>query len=232
MDNAVSINNPISITSTQKVEESNEKLIKFKRILRMTLTNTVNLNNRIKKRDLFSNSILIYYSIFLIVYSITGKYFADYFNTTLAEYFNLILSIVLLVFSLINNSANYGTRIQNSSEILHKLRNIRRTVDLNNYEEKELEYNEVIKDLESRSNGDFFKTLKSECKQNGTNWISLTLLKANHCSTTEISKLREHLCEIHPFWEQVKLIGEWLLYLILIFTPILVFVLCFSIKLL
>ena len=93
MDNAVSINNPISITSTQKVEESNEKLIKFNRILRMTLTNTVNLNNRIKKRDLFSNSILIYYSIFLIVYSITGKYFADYFNTTLAEYFNLILSI-------------------------------------------------------------------------------------------------------------------------------------------
>ena len=122
-----------------------KKLIKFKRILRMTLTNTVNLNNRIKKRDLFSNSILIYYSIFLIVYSITGKYFADYFNTTLAEYFNLILSIVLLVFSLINNSANYGTRIQNSSEILHKLRNIRRTVDLNNYEEKELEYNEVLK---------------------------------------------------------------------------------------
>lgn len=53
------------MTSNENSEviTSDEEVNSFKSIVKMTLNNMINLRNRLKRRELMSNTILIYYSI-------------------------------------------------------------------------------------------------------------------------------------------------------------------------
>ena len=96
----------IKVQSSKKYDSN-----KWRKIINTTQSNYANMIKRLSRKQKISNLVLIYYSIFLIVNTLTGKYFPQYFNTELSEYFGIILSVVMLAYSLINNSSNYAVRI-------------------------------------------------------------------------------------------------------------------------
>jgi len=115
-------------TENNKVEVKQEYKNKYdchkwKKIMDTTQSNYANMIKRLERRSKVSNYILIYYSIFLIIITLTGKYFPTYFNCNLGEYFGVILSVVVLAYSLVNNSANYSVRIARIEDALNKLLN-------------------------------------------------------------------------------------------------------------
>ena len=98
----------LSQVSNNKPKYDKEK---WKKIMDTTQSNYANMIKRLTRKSKFSNFILIYYSIFLIITTLTCKYFSDYYNVILSEYFSIILSIVVLAYSIINSNANYSVRI-------------------------------------------------------------------------------------------------------------------------
>lgn len=81
-------------------------------IMNTTQSNYSNMLKRLQSRKSFSNFVITYYSIALIVYSLTAEFFPEVFDVKLSSYFNIILSIVVLTYSLIITNAKYSERIQ------------------------------------------------------------------------------------------------------------------------
>ena len=91
-----------------------------------TQVNYANMVKRLTLKKKFSNFMLIYYSIFLIIYSLTSKFYPQYFKVELSSYFGRIISIIVLVYSLINSSANYSERISSAGLVLNRVKDIKR----------------------------------------------------------------------------------------------------------
>lgn len=66
---------------------------KMYEIMDMTQCNQANMLKRLDRISKFSNFVLIYYSIVLIIYALTVIYFPKYYNSELSEYFSIIISI-------------------------------------------------------------------------------------------------------------------------------------------
>ena len=126
-------------------EKGNYDKKKWKKIIDTTQSNYANMIKRLSRKQKVSNFVLIYYSIFLIINTLTAKYFPDFFDSSLAEYFGIILSVVMLAYSLINNSANYAVRISNVEEALNKLKTIKRDLANDNLQECIKKYNKINK---------------------------------------------------------------------------------------
>ena len=86
-------------------------------IMNTTQSNYSNMLKRLQRRKMFSNFVITYYSIALIVYSLTAKFFPKIFNENISNYFNIILSIVVLTYSLIIANAKYSERIHSAERI-------------------------------------------------------------------------------------------------------------------
>ena len=99
--------------------------IKWRKICETTLKNYINMEKRLSESKKFADFILVYYSIFLIINSLTAKYFTLY-NSTLCEYFGIILSVIMLAYSLINSNANYAQRITNVTTAINSLKTLKR----------------------------------------------------------------------------------------------------------
>lgn len=143
---------------------------KWKDICEVTLSNYANMKKRLNRRDSTSKFILIYYSIVLIVYTLTNKYFPDNYNSILGEYFSIILSIVLLAYSLINNNARYSERIRSLEESINGIKTIKRSLSTENLDQQKEKYNTIVDRTEMRKDVDFFNTVKSICKRNNIRW--------------------------------------------------------------
>lgn len=94
-------------------------------ISNITLCNYSNIEKRLRYKDNFSNNMLIYYSLFIIINSLTAYYFTNCYNQALSKYFNVVLSIILLVYSLINNNSKYTERIINITKSINLINEIR-----------------------------------------------------------------------------------------------------------
>ena len=125
-----------------------------------TQSNYANMIKRLTRKSKFSNFILIYYSIFLIITTLTCKYFSNYYNIILSEYFSIILSVVVLAYSIINNNANYSVRIHNLENSLNELKNLKRKLDQGDLNEFIDRYNDISDKAERREDIDFFNTVK------------------------------------------------------------------------
>ncbi len=150
----------IKVHSSKKYDSN-----KWRKIINTTQSNYANMIKRLSRKQKISNLVLIYYSIFLIVNTLTGKYFPQYFNTELSEYFGIILSVVMLAYSLINNSSNYAVRISDIEESLNQLKTIKRSLSEENLDECISKYNKVADSTERREDVDFFITVKHLCKE-------------------------------------------------------------------
>lgn len=140
-------------------EKDDIKLKIFKEKLRITKNNYINMKKRFIKNSEFINIILTYYSLFLIVGAVTAKFFSSY-NSLLDSYFNIIISIILLVLSLLNGSIKYRERAQKIRDNILELNELEELADK---EEIKLEvinekYYKIIKTAEVRGDQDYYKT--------------------------------------------------------------------------
>lgn len=171
---------------------------KWKLICEKTLNNYVNMKKRLEMNNMFSNFILTYYSISLIIYSITPKYFKNY-NSHLSEYFSLIFSIVLLAFSLVNSNAKYTERIKKLHDSINKLKTLKREQYTEEFKSK---YDEIVNNNEMRKDQDFYITI-----------IRLKLYE----SYDEINRMKE--------WTIIW--GIIIMRIIILLIPLIAFFICF-----
>lgn len=188
-------------------------LEKCRKICEITLTNYINMKKRLSLREKNSNFILIYYSAYIIIASLTPKYFENY-NTELNEYFNIVISLILLVFSLINGNARYGERIMKLENSINKLKTLKRKPneelksdgDGDCYKNETAKfmniYNGVVDSTEMRSDRDFYLTAKK-----------MKLLEVYY---------------INELYEELLRVGAFMLYSIIFTIPIVLFIICFK----
>ena len=91
-------------------------------IMNTTQSNYSNMLKRLQSKKTFSNFVITYYSIALIVYSLTAEFYSDIFDVKLSSYFNIILSVVVLTYSLIITNAKYSERIQAAEKVLNEVK--------------------------------------------------------------------------------------------------------------
>ena len=196
-------------------------------IINTTQSNYSNMLKRLQQRKSLSNFIITYYSIALIVYSLTSEFFPDLFDGKISSYFNIILSVVVLTYSLIITNARYSERIQAAEKILNEVKAKKREITDENVAEKRSEYEKIMSKAEYRSEIDFFRTLKQKCKKNDVHWMWYKKDLEKMQDKDEAEKLKDYLSENFPITQQSKIILNYLWDAIIIVTPIVLFVLCF-----
>lgn len=212
----------------QEIKDYNDKN-KMYDIMNTTQSNYSNMLKRLQQKKSFSNFVITYYSIALIVYSLTAGFFPEVFDEKLSSYFNIILSIVVLTYSLIITNAKYSERIQAAERIMNEVKARKRELTDDNVAEKRREYEEVISKAEYRSEVDFFRTLKKKCKKNNIRLWHYRLDLGEMTDREEAKKLKEYLSENFPLTQQIKIIAQHIWEGIIILVPIVIFILCFYI---
>ena len=223
---------------TSEVQEKNEvnnngiTPKKLSSIMDMTHLNYGNMIKRLSGKRRFSDFILPYYSIALIIFSLTALVYPKAINTTLTTYFSIVISIVVLVYSITNGQAHYGTRIQKAEKIMLSIKNLQREINDSNAEEKKKEYDVVMGNAEFRSDMDFFKSVKQRCGRKGLNWFKIKYSK-KYCLQVEDKefyyKMKEYLGEMNPLFLQMEIILSFLLNCVIVLIPIAILILCFKI---
>ena len=196
-------------------------------IMNTTQSNYSNMLKRLQIRKSCSNFVITYYSITLIVYTLTAEFFPDKFNTELSNYFNIILSIVVLTYSLIITNAKYSERIQAAERILNEVKAKKRELTEGNVAEKRKEYENIMSKAEYRSEIDFFRTLKQKCKKNDVCWLRYKKGLEKMEDRDEADKLKEYLSENFPLTQQLKIFLQYVGEGIIVIIPIFIFILCF-----
>lgn len=196
-------------------------------IMNTTQSNYSNMLKRLQIRKSFSNFVITYYSITLIVYTLTAEFFPDKFNTELSNQFNIILSIVVLTYSLIITNAKYSERIQAAERVLNELKAKKRELTEDNVAEKRKEYENIMSKAEYRSEIDFFRTLKQKCKKNDVYWLCYKKGLEKMDDRDEADKLKEYLSENFPLTQQLKIFLQYVGEGIIVIIPIFIFILCF-----
>ena len=189
-------------------------------IMNTTQSNYSNMLKRLQIRKSFSNFVITYYSITLIVYTLTAEFFPDKFNTELSNYFNIILSIVVLTYSLIITNAKYSERIQAAERVLNEVKAKKRELTEGNVAEKRKEYENIMSKAEYRSEIDFFRTLKQK-------WLRYKKGLEKMEDRDEADKLKEYLSENFPLTQQLKIFLQYVGEGIIVIIPIFIFILCF-----
>ena len=214
----------LSQVSNNKPKYDKEK---WKKIMDTTQSNYANMIKRLTRKSKFSNFILIYYSIFLIITTLTCKYFIDYYNVILSEYFSIILSIVVLAYSIINSNANYSVRIHILENSLNELKNLKRELDQADLQECVCKYNNMTDKTERREDIDFFNTVRSLAKLYDVSILTKKVKKVSKDNDKEkVDVVLGYLSEISVLMAITKIVIEYLWYIIVIFIPIIMFVIC------
>lgn len=101
---------------------------KYYRIMNMAQLNYANQLKRLSKNQSRANIILIYYSTALIVYSVASIIYPTIFSLKWMEFSSIILSVVVLLYSIINGNANYPQRIANIEKSLNQVKSLKRKI--------------------------------------------------------------------------------------------------------
>ena len=101
---------------------------KYYRIMNMTQLNYANQLKCLSKNQSRANIILIYYSTALIVYSVASIIYPTIFSLKWMEFSSIILSVVVLLYSIINGNANYPQRIANIEKSLNQVKSLKRKI--------------------------------------------------------------------------------------------------------
>lgn len=209
-------------------------LKKWDRIINITQMNYSNMLYRLRRDNKIAQLILIYYSIFLIVNSLTCKYFNEQYNSNLSEYFGIIVSVIVLAYSLVNNNANYPIRIKNIEESLNCLKDLKRKISNMELENVRDRYSEITNNTETREDIDFFNTVIQMCQSHQISWITKSrkyiLKESNDDDLKVTNEIIGYLAEISPITEITKMImlSVWNVFLILF--PIAIIFICATVN--
>lgn len=197
-------------------------------IMNTTQSNYSNMLKRLQLKKSFSNFVITYYSIALIVYTLTAEFFPKEFDVKLSSYFNIILSVVVLTYSLIITNAKYSERIHAAERILNEVKAKKRELTDENVAEKRAEYEIIMSKAEYRSEIDFFRTLKQRCVKNDVSWFNYKrdLEKLEQTDREEAIKLKDYLSENFPLTQQLKIFLQYIWEGIILIVPIILFIVC------
>ena len=196
-------------------------------IMDTTQSNYSNMLKRLNMRKSFSNFVITYYSIALIVYSLTAEFFPKIFDVKLSSYFNIILSVVVLTYSLIIANAKYSERIHAAEKVMNEVKAKKRELEDGNVQEKRREYEIIMSKAEYRSEVDFFQTLKQRCKKKGVCWMRYNKDLENMENKEEAEKLRDYLSENFPLTQQMKIFFQYIWEGVIVLVPVVLFMICF-----
>lgn len=223
-------NNEVSCSSSEVPDYHSPE--KWFDIASMTLCNYSNMIARLQRRHKYSDFILVYYSIFIIVNGLTIKFFPAFYNGTLSSYLGLIFSIVMLAFSLVNSSARYSQRIDQLTNSINALKTLKREINptrkdefLNKLSSFTEQYYKITDYTELRSDMDFFRTIKQHCESNGYTWRAV--LKKENLDKKECKPWAKYLLEVNPYATSFKIFAIGFLELCLALLPIAAIVFCF-----
>lgn len=101
---------------------------KYYRIMDRTQSNYANQLKRLSKDAKRSDFILIYYSLALIVYSLSVEFYPNLFDSTWTSYSSIILSTIVLIYSIVNSKAGYPERISKIQAALNEVKRLKREV--------------------------------------------------------------------------------------------------------
>lgn len=124
-------------------------------------------------------------------------------------------------------------RLHNVGEILKLVKAKKRELAEENYNTKKNEYKEVLRKAEIRTDVDFFRTLKQKCKELDIRWYEYKedISKKHETDNQDkLDKLNNYLSENASFTQQCKIICEYTLNVIIILFPLIIFLICFFIK--
>lgn len=101
---------------------------KYYRIMDITQSNYANQLKRLSRDKKRADFILIYYSLALIIYSLSVKFYPKLFVESWISYSSIILSIIVLVYSVVNSNAEYSARISSIQHALNEVKRLKREV--------------------------------------------------------------------------------------------------------
>lgn len=209
------------------MNDQDAKKVDLLRIMEYTQMNYNSMWKRLHRKAHFASFILVYYSIFLIIYSLTQVIFAKYYHEALSTYFNIIMSVIVLVYSLVNGNARYGNRIASIKDAIDSVKRAKRSLSLGfvTVEEAQEEYEDIIESTEYREDIDFFVTVKLLCKKHGICWWHVLKSAANEASD-EQKRVINYLNQLNPHYLQCRLFLEYAGYATLTIVPVGIFILC------
>lgn len=208
---------------------------KFYRIINNTQSNYANQLRRLTKNAKRSSSIIVYYSICLIIYSLSIKYFPSLFNANVTSFAGIVLSIVVLVYSIINSNSRYSERISSVQKGLNKMKSLKRELgEKNTLDQVKKEYESTVNSIEVRDDVDFYLTVIQMCKQYGISpWTGKDLVKNNFTPKEDEkyikamkSEIKGYLTEIAPTKHFFLLLFLDIWHVMLYLIPLIVFLLC------
>ena len=126
-----------------------------------------NMIGRLERKSRVYNFLLIYYSIILIAYSLVAFIFSKAINPYLLPFCNIMISVVMLIFSVINNLANYQERIKKISKSKEEIEKTLVNEGDSITNEAQLLYHQIVNNTEKASQED----INAVDKEN-TFWLS------------------------------------------------------------
>lgn len=101
---------------------------KYYRIMDRTQSNYSNQLKRLSRDKKRADFILIYYSLALIIYTLSGKYYPKLFDENWISYSSVILSVIVLIYSIVNSRSEYSGRISSIQQALNDVKRLKREV--------------------------------------------------------------------------------------------------------
>lgn len=223
---------------------------KYYRIMDRTQSNYANQLKRLAKDEKRADFILIYYSMALIVYALSTAFYPDKFNPTWTSYASIILSVVVLTYSIINSKAAYPERIAKIDHALNEVKRLKREVgalpkqstfsDCPNQEacqcsqteacqkleDLKKEYDELVSGTEIRDDIDFYYTICHLCKEYGLSPYSGKLVNEEKYMNAEpvvIDEIRGYISENNPSVQKFHVILRFIWHACLYLAPVLIF---------
>ena len=93
-----------------------------------TQSNYANQLKRLSRDKKRADFILIYYSLALIIYALSVKFYDKLFNENWLSYSSVILSVIVLIYSIVNSRSEYATRIASIQRALNEVKRLKREV--------------------------------------------------------------------------------------------------------
>ena len=199
------------------------------RIMDRAQSNYANQLKRLSRNAKRSNFILIYYSLALIICALSIKFYPALFNETWISYSNIILSIIVLIYSIINSKADYTNRISKIQVALNEVKRLKRELGAleenanDKFDKLKNEYDSIVSSTEVRDDLDFFHTVRQLCKLYGINHITGKLRKGyeeNDDNKDVIREIRGYISEINPILQWGNLICLFSFHIIIYLVPL------------
>lgn len=174
-------------------------------------------------------------------------------NVAATEYAGIILSIIILVYSIINSNSRYSERVQYIESALNDVKALKRRLGgivkntepdsderFKEFEELKLDYEDIVGSVEYRDDLDFYHTVCYLCKKFGINIKTgedidtKCDLSSLNLTEKELSaykdEIRGYIAEIKPGTQKFHICIHIVWHLILYAFPIAVFIACMLIK--